>query len=419
MSQERILVVAHGHPDFSLGGGELAAHQIFEHYRAHPGVEAAWFLGRLDRKDWPSGQISMRRPGEYLWDQAMHDWHRLTAAHRGSYEEGFTDLILRLQPTVVHAHHFAHLGLEYLLKIKRLLPQVRIFLTLHEFMLICQHNGQMVKTQTLALCDRASPEDCHRCFPEHPPESFWLRKEFILDRLAVVDGFIAPSDFLRQRYIDWGIPDKRIVTIENCLPERQPVPPRALVEGERRNRFAFFGQINPYKGLDVLLRALNELSKRERREVHLEIHGAHFEQQSEALRNSVKALLKPLDGKGVVHWVGPYRPSQLASRIAEVDWVLLPSIWWENSPLVIQEAFGLGRPVICSNIGGMAEKVRHGVDGLHVAVGHPRAWARTLLECSRDDTIWPRLCAGIRRPPDGQAITNTHLQLFAGARVVP
>ena len=46
--------------------------------------------------------------------------------------------------------------------------------------------------------------------------------------------------------------------------------------------------------------------------------------------------------------------------MASVDWVVVPSIWWENSPLVIQEAFGYGRPVICSDIGGMAEKVTDG-----------------------------------------------------------
>ena len=43
--------------------------------------------------------------------------------------------------------------------------------------------------------------------------------------------------------------------------------------------------------------------------------------------------------------------------MSEIDWVVVPSRWWENSPLVIQEAFMHGRPVICSGIGGMAEKV--------------------------------------------------------------
>ncbi len=57
-----------------------------------------------------------------------------------------------------------------------------------------------------------------------------------------------------------------------------------------------------------------------------------------------------------------------------VDAVLVPSIWWENSPVVIQEALANGRPVICSDIGGMAENVRPGHDGFHFEAGNPRAW---------------------------------------------
>ena len=52
-----------------------------------------------------------------------------------------------------------------------------------------------------------------------------------------------------------------------------------------------------------------------------------------------------------------------------IDWTIIPSIWWENSPIVIQESFFHGRPMICSNIGGMAEKITDGVDGLHFRVG--------------------------------------------------
>jgi glycosyltransferase involved in cell wall biosynthesis len=414
MTGQRVLVVAHGHPDFSLGGGEIAAHQIFEAYRQHPNVEEAWLLARVDRKEWPTGQISLRSEGEYLWDQGMHDGNLLTSAHRASLSEGFADLLRRLRPTVVHAHHFAHLGLDYLLAIRRLLPDTRIFLTLHEFMAICRHNGQMVKTGSLALCDRATPEDCHRCFPKSPPEDFWLRREFALDRLAVVDGFIAPSQFLRQRYIDWGLPADRIAVIENCLPQREPLAPRPLASGERRNRFAFFGQINPYKGLDVLLRALGELDKSERREIRVEVHGAYLERQSKSLRRSIADLLEPLAGKDVLRWMGPYRPADLRLRMADADWVVVPSIWWENSPLVIQEAFSLGRPVISSDIGGMAEKIKHGVNGLHVPAGNARAWANALLSAARGD-VWDSLRAGIVRPVSPHQSADAHLAFFAGA----
>ena len=63
----------------------------------------------------------------------------------------------------------------------------------------------------------------------------------------------------------------------------------------------------------------------------------------------------------------------------QVDVVLVPSIWWENSPLVIQEALRNGVPILCSDIGGMAEKVRDGIDGMHFPMGNPVALAQRLL----------------------------------------
>ena len=101
---------------------------------------------------------------------------------------------------------------------------------------------------------------------------------------------------------------------------------------------------------------------------------------------------------------GKYDHDDLPRLMAEIDWVVVPSRWWENSPLVIQEAFLHGRPVICSDIGGMAEKVTDGVDGLHFRVGDPRSLAR-------DDRSGPRstaaLGAAARRHPAGAAWTST------------
>ncbi len=78
-----------------------------------------------------------------------------------------------------------------------------------------------------------------------------------------------------------------------------------------------------------------------------------------------------------------------------VDWVVVPSIWWENSPLVIQEAFAHGRPVICSDIGGMAEKVTDLVDGLHFRAGDPLSLADTIAAATSMPGLWDQLSGGI------------------------
>jgi glycosyltransferase involved in cell wall biosynthesis len=66
-----------------------------------------------------------------------------------------------------------------------------------------------------------------------------------------------------------------------------------------------------------------------------------------------------------------------------VGWVVVPSIWWENSPVVIQEARRAGTPLIVSDIGGMAEKTLPEVDGLHFKRGSPVDLARTMLDAAQ------------------------------------
>ncbi len=412
---QRILVVSHGHPDFSLGGGEIAAYRLFTGYRANPQVEAAWFLGRVDRrKGWPTGQISLRREDEYLWDQAVHNWHLMTAVHTDSVTGRFAELLRALRPTVVHVHHYAHLGLEFLALIKRVDPSIRIVLTLHEYMAICRQNGQMVKARTGELCRRSGFDDCNRCFPETSAEGFWMRKQRFSEYFALVDRFVAPSEFLRQRYIDWGLDPARIVMLENGQEDAATLPPRPLAEGSGRVRFGFFGQVSAFKGIDVLLKALALLPRGNRAGVQVDINCAHLEQQTPELQAHLKELAEPLIRQGLLHWAGPYAPGEQASRMAGVDWVIVPSIWWENSPMIIQEAFVFGRPVICANIGGMAEKVRHGIDGLHFQVGNPHHLAETLLECAGSTTLWETLASGIRRPPTVAESTAEHLALLEG-----
>lgn len=408
----RILVMAHAHPDFSLGGGEIAAYNLYRAYRQCDTVADAWFLARADRGHGATGAIQLRRANEYLWEQAVYDWHRMKAVHQESITTRFADLIRALKPTLVHTHHYAHLGLEYLRVIKQIDASIRILITLHEYMAICRNNGQMIKTGDFKLCSHESYDECRQCFPDKTSEDFWLRKHYFTSYFKLVDLFVAPSAFLRQRYIDWGLDRERIVVIENGQSDEPPLPPRPLSESETRNRFGFFGQINPYKGLDILLQALHTLPKAERKKIVLEVHGANLESQPEAYRQKIEALRQPLINQGVVQWVGPYQPHELRRRMAGVDWVVVPSIWWENSPMVIQEAFVCGRPLLVSDIGGMAEKVRDGIDGLHVPVGNVLGWTNALRRASAMRDEWDALRKRMPRPLSHRECALAHLEFL-------
>ena len=92
---------------------------------------------------------------------------------------------------------------------------------------------------------------------------------------------------------------------------------------------------------------------------------------------------------------GRYQPGEIGRLMEKLDWVVIPSIWWENSPLVIQEAFMHGRPVICSDSGGMAEKVIDGVNGLHFRTGDAQSLADTIRRATTTPGLWEKLRAGI------------------------
>lgn len=409
----RVLVMAHGHPDFSLGGGELAAYNLFKALRDDESVEQAWFIARHDSGNGPTGAFTLRRENEYLWQQSLGDSFLLKAANSYAVWNDFRQLIRVLKPTVVNLHHYFHLGIELLRIIKEEDPSIRVVLTLHEYMAICHQQGQMVKRGSNKLCFRSSLEDCHRCFPEFSKEQFWLRRSFIGQHFDYVDHFVSPSHFLKQRYVEWGIPEDKISVIENGQSPEPKLPSRPLSEGENRNRIAFFGQINPFKGIDVLLEALLSMKKKERKDLVVEVHGANFEYQVDDFKAYVQGMADKLIKEGVLRWVGPYEPFQIAERMRNIDWVLVPSIWWENSPMVIQEAFVNGRPVIASDIGGMKEKVTHEVDGLHFEARNPLSLAETLKNAAgMQDDEWMRFHKSIQAPSSYKQSSECYMSVF-------
>ena len=123
------------------------------------------------------------------------------------------------------------------------------------------------------------------------------------------------------------------------------------------------------------------------------IHGANLELQPGSYQNEFRSLVEAT--KKNVTFAGPYVHMELPRLMANIDWVIVPSIWWENSPLVIQEAFAFGKPVICSDIGGMAEKVADRRNGLHFRVGDPVHLAQVIREALATPGLWDSLRRGI------------------------
>ena len=124
----------------------------------------------------------------------------------------------------MHFQHTLFMGYDILRVTRNTLPDVPIVYTLHEYLPICHHDGQMVRTMDRALCDHDSPRRCHECFPRIPQQTFFMRKRFIQSQLSAVDLFVTPSEGALEQYVRWGIPRERIVHEPHGFVPARPVP---------------------------------------------------------------------------------------------------------------------------------------------------------------------------------------------------
>nr|WP_277608499.1 glycosyltransferase family 4 protein [Microbulbifer elongatus] len=407
------MVISHGHPDHSKGGAEVAAYNLFKEYKLQ-GVDSV-FLARTNRPSHGGSAFStVNSEREILFHTHMSDFFLFQSGNKRHVWQEFRALLKRYRPSVVHFHHYIHMGLELIREVKNTLPGARIILTLHEYLAICANNGQMVKPgKQMKLCYKSSPTDCAQCFPDRSPSDFFLREKYIKSIFDLVDQFISPSHFLIERYIAWGISPERMHMIENGQPN-VPLPgPRALAKGELRGRFAFFGQINPFKGVDVLLEAFKAIPESLKDKVHLDIHGANLESQSSDFQRKIHSLLDELEGLVTLH--GSYDSHEMGLLMEQVDWVVIPSVWWENSPMVIQEAFNHGRPVIGSDIGGMAEKIKSEHFDLLFRARSGISLAKKLSEMVLDESVYNDVVATLPKPMSVRECAESHLKVYFGS----
>lgn len=397
----RIAVLSHAHPSLSKGGAEIAAYTLYCGLRKL-GCDAI-FVAAIPE----SQRVKVACASE----------HEYVVPTRGEYFEHFYQLgareigaeleaILRTRRIqLANFHHFTHFGLGALRRI-RALPDLRLAFTIHEFLALCYNHGQMITTVGQRLCEAPSLEACVSCFPQRTRNDFFRRRQLFLEVLSAFDHLISPSHFVAGRFAEWGIPEEKLSVVENGLAH---LPDVSSIDNASRRRewtFGFFGQINPFKGVDLILDAAELLKKERVANIRIRIHGNLIGQSEQFCHR-----FRDVCASGLVEYAGAYDNRSVARLMADCDYVVTPSRWWENSPVVIQEAFAVGCPVLCSGVGGMAEKVRNGVSGLYFKLGNAADLARCMIEASSDD-VYRRLVKGLPRPFDGVEMARRYLEVF-------
>lgn len=406
----RLLFLCHGHPDLQAGGTEISTRDLFQALASQPGISGAFVAGvsALHRPQSPGTALQAigTAANEMLLWTAGFDRFHLSQTDLHGVAPALETLLETVAPDVVHLHHLLLLGAETLQLIRRLRPAAKIVLTLHDYYAICAHEGTMLTTQG-QLCHQATPDACLRCLPDRSATDFRLRAVTLRHLLDQVDAFVAPSEFLKARYVAWGLEPSRISVIGNGLAPVAAAPHRNAGRGAR-DRFAFFGHINRFKGAKLALAASARLSA-DGIEHRLDLHGGTAFQTPEFLADFDRLLA----AAPMAQHHGAYTRDELAARIQDADWVVVPSLWWENAPLVIQEALAHRRPVIAADIGGMAEMVSHGTNGMLFRAGDPRSLAETMARAASEPALWRALVRGITPPFPLERAVAAQLALYA------
>jgi glycosyltransferase involved in cell wall biosynthesis len=212
------------------------------------------------------------------------------------------------------------------------------------------------------------------------------RHDVVCDGYASCDLVIAPSRFLRQKLLDTGRfdPQKLVYSDYGTLADHVRPLQRARTP-DTAVRIGYVGSLLWYKGVDLLVRAMQRLAGTG---AELHIHG-EFRPAADAYHAQLADLAAACGDAVVFH--GRFDNRELARVYESFDVLVVPSIWFENSPITIHESFLFRTPVLTSDIGGMAELVRDGVDGLHFGAGDVDDLAAKLARLAAEPDLLARL----------------------------
>jgi glycosyltransferase involved in cell wall biosynthesis len=383
-TRKRIAFVVHKFPPESVGGTELYCWSLARTL-TRAGHEIHIFYPTPDLLP---GEEMVEREGVYLWRVPLPDsrnaenpvsqyWHTFRDL---GIEAVFTRFLAQVQPDLVHFQHVQGVSARL---IALAAPLTRI-VTLHDYWYFCANSQLIRPDRQPCQGPNAGCRNCVDCATERA-DLQWMRplrplvalpfayRNHYLSKLAdEVDLFIAPSEFLRQQYIRHGFPADRMIVVENGLDEdklaMQPVVP--LPDPQIRPHFGFLGSLAWQKGVHILIEAFNQVGDN----ASLTIYG------SERLFPDYVAKLKGLAQHPNIRFAGLLEPQQVGAALRQLDCLVVPSLWYENSPLVIQEAYGMGVPVVASRLGALTEKVEDGRAGRLFGPGDVTDLATVLRE---------------------------------------
>jgi glycosyltransferase involved in cell wall biosynthesis len=222
---------------------------------------------------------------------------------------------------------------------------------------------------------------------------------------GMADTIVAPAPWVRDLLLINGVAPERIVLSRHgvSFDANRQTP----ASDDRRLRLVHLGRVDPAKGTRLLLEALARCPSAP---IEIDIYGVSQDDGSRSLLERLEAAGRQ-DAR--VRFLPPVPNDRIVATLAAYDAVVVPSQGLETGPLVVLEAFAAGVPVIGSDLGGIAEKVRHGVDGWLVRpFDAADRWAEILTRAAEDPASVRALRRHVRSPRPAAAVADEMVSVY-------
>lgn len=214
------------------------------------------------------------------------------------------------------------------------------------------------------------------------------RSRQLQEIVHLTDRIVVVCQWLYDALIANGVPATKLLLSRQGVSAAVPVLSRT---SHTPLRIGFLGRWQETKGVQILVAALQQLPRS--LPVELIIHATHADQHGQANREKILAIAAQ-DSRIQIR--DPLSRADVPGAIAQFDLLAVPSQWLETGPLVVLEAHAVGTPVIGSDLGGIAELVRHGKDGWLVPATDLQAWVTAIRHLADHPEVVVQLQQGIQ-----------------------
>lgn len=259
------------------------------------------------------------------------------------------------KPDIVHLNNFQRQLSESIIEAVNE-KKIPIVFTAHDLEAVCPNKTMLDGHSNICeLCKKGNYVNCikKKCIKNSLLKSIlgaietnYYRRNKVYTKK--IDAIITPSNFYKKKLVDYGVSPNRIYALKNFLDVK-----KFNMEQKNEEYALYFGRLSKEKGILNLIEAFSNIKRQK-----LYIAGEGPEKEK------IKELIKKNNMENNIKLLGFLNEEDMKRVIANANFIVLPSIWYDNCPYSILEALTIGKPVVGSAIGGIPELVENEKNGL-------------------------------------------------------